>query len=529
MGWMRSCRAACLVLLLLTALSAATGAAEPAGHVAGEVLVKLRPGAAGTAMAASQRLELGLEVLEAIPALGLYRLGVPAGQDVDEAVDRLGHDPACEFAEPNRMGRGGMGRGGMGRGGGFVPDDPFFELQWHLHNTGQTFGTPGADIDALAGWEISRGDPSIVLAVLDSGIDTDGPEFAGRLLPGYDFVDEDDDPEADHNHGIQVTGLAAANADNGIEVAGVDHAARILPVKVLDQFNLGSTFDLAQGLTFAADAGAHVINLSLIDYPVSSPTLDAALAYARDAGAILISCAGNGGLGDADVSGPGASALTISVANTDHDDERWANAGTGRALDLVAPGHIVITVGGFFGGCSSATPLVAGIATLLLSIDPSLGHDEVRDILIRSAEDQVGPPSEDTPGRDDFFGHGRVNLRAALELARAGLSDVDEDGVPDRDDRCVEVADPAQGDADRDGYGDVCDPDYDNDGAVGIPDFNVLRAQFGRTETDPGFDPAVDHDGDGAVGIPDFAVFRAHFGGPPGPSGLECAGTAPCP
>ena len=107
--------------------------------------------------------------------------------------------------------------------------------------------------------------------------------------------------------------------------------------------------------------------------------------------------------------------------------------------------------------------------------------------------------------------------------------DFDEDGVPDALDNCVEQPNESQRDSDRDGYGDACDPDYNNDGAVGIPDFNVLRGQFGLTDEDPGFDPAVDHNEDGAVGIPDFNVFRAFFGGEPGPSGLECAGTVPCP
>ena len=107
--------------------------------------------------------------------------------------------------------------------------------------------------------------------------------------------------------------------------------------------------------------------------------------------------------------------------------------------------------------------------------------------------------------------------------------DRDADGMPDRTDNCVEIANPEQRDADRDGFGDACDPDYNNDGAVGIPDFNVLRSQFGLTDEDPGFDPAVDHNGDGAIGILDFNVFRSFFGQVPGPSGLGCAGTVPCP
>ena len=106
--------------------------------------------------------------------------------------------------------------------------------------------------------------------------------------------------------------------------------------------------------------------------------------------------------------------------------------------------------------------------------------------------------------------------------------DGDLDGLPDRRDNCVEVANPEQRDTDRDGFGNACDPDYNGDGAVGIPDFNRFRAQFGRDVPHPDFDPAFDHNGDG-VGIPDFNAFRSHFGKAPGPSGLPCAGSVPCP
>ncbi|PON17178.1 hypothetical protein C2W62_14500, partial [Candidatus Entotheonella serta] len=292
------------------------------------------------------------------------------------------------------------------------------------NNTGQSGGTPDADIDAVEGWQITKGSPAIVAAVLDTGIESNHTEFQGRIVPGSDFVNEDDDPEADHPHGVLVTGVLGANTDNDFAGAGVDHRVSILPVKVLDEENRGTLFDLVQGLIFAADQGAHVISMSLINYPIASPTLNSALQFARDAGSILIACAGNGGVGNADVSGPGASPLTISVGTTDDDDRRASFSGTGQALDVVAPGLSLPTTGSngsadenpaFFSGCSAATPIVAGIATLLLSLDDSLTHDEIWRILTTTAEDEVGPDDEDTPGRDDFFGFGRVNMYAALQ------------------------------------------------------------------------------------------------------------------
>ncbi len=411
MAILPSSRSVLLVLPLLVGFWS-SGALAQRQTASGEVLVKFRPGVSPADIAAVNQLR-GASTLGTIPELGVHRIAVPTDRTASEMAELYRQDPGCEYAEPNHV----------GRGGDFVPDDTYFSLQWHLENS----FVADADIAAVQGWQITRGSSSVVVAILDSGIDTDHPEFQGRLLPGFDFVNEDADPEDDEAHGTQVAGLLAANADNAFSVAGVDHAAQILPVKVLDADNSGTTFDLAQGLVFAADEGAHVISMSLIDYPLSS-TLNDALQFARDAGSVLVACAGNGGLGDADLSGPGASPLTISVGATQIGDTRAGFSGTGAALDIVAPGDGVATTVfdshqdnfSLFVGCSAATPLVAGVSTLLLSLDPSLTHDDVRAVLTSTADDQVGPPQEDTPGRDDFFGHGRLNMLSAL-LALAPL------------------------------------------------------------------------------------------------------------
>ncbi|NOT28924.1 MAG: S8 family serine peptidase, partial [Planctomycetes bacterium] len=357
----------------------------------------------------------GWRVLEELPALGLLLVEVPLTQGLASAIARLSATPGVAFAEAN----------GSGEGGEIVPNDTHFGVQWPLDNRGQGGGRAGADIEALRAWSLARGSAAVTVAVLDSGLTPAHPEFAGRVLPGIDFVNEDADPFDDQGHGTFVSGILAANADNAFGLAGVDHACALLPVKVLNQFNGGTVFDLTQGLVFAADAGAHVVNMSLINYPQTT-ALESALEYARNAGCVLVACAGNGGIGDADRSYPGRSPLTISVGATTDRDLRAVFSGTGNSLDLVAPGERVpatlraLTDGWTaFSGCSAATPIVSGMAAVLLSVDPTLTHDEIKQRLEAGAEDGVGSAA-DTPGRDNHYGHGRANLFRSLCLLDTG-------------------------------------------------------------------------------------------------------------
>jgi subtilisin family serine protease len=382
-------------------------------HVPGEILI--RPAARENAHLAAAVTAVGLTVLETDAFSGVMRVAVPEGAEA-AWIRSFAARADVVYAERNGLGRGGL-----------IPDDTYFTVQWHLRNTGQSGGTSGADIDAVPAWDISTGSPSVVIAVLDSGIDSDHPEFAGRIDPdGWDYVNEDSNPEDDHGHGSWVSGSLGANGDNGFAVAGVDWRCMILPIKVLNANNGGTTFDLAQGLYYsAAQADVQVISMSLINYPGNSTLIDA-LQAARDAGKILIACAGNGGMGDADVSFPGASPLTISIGATTHFDDRAGFSGTGAALDFVAPGANIVTVRygshadnfSTVSGCSFATPITAGVTGLLLDRAATLGldldQDGVYDLLLAGAEDQVGDPAEDTPGRDDFFGHGRINAHHAL-------------------------------------------------------------------------------------------------------------------
>lgn len=405
---------------------------------AGTIVVELNVNVAHVDLTDFNR-QNGVTVVKQYSNSKLYVLSIPATMTAADIIALYEKSGLVLYAERNDRGKGGVAG---------LFNDTYFAAQWHTSNVGKYNGTSGADINAGAGWILTTGSNNIVVAVLDTGIQADHPEFIGRLVPGYDFVNDDPNPEADHAHGIYVSAILAANANNNFGMAGIDHHARIMPLKVLDNEAYGSTSDLAAAIRFAANNGADVISMSLIGYK-KRKSLTRAIKYARRQGVIMVACAGNDGVGTADSSYkwayPGAYPQTISVGLTNHRDERVSYSSTGPSLDVVAPGFLVPTAvykgdpapmnptpepNGFgdyitnFEGCSASTPVVAGIVSLMLSIDPNLTYGKIRRILRNTADDQVGPILEDTPGRDDFFGWGRVNMGKSLHkvLSTIGLN-----------------------------------------------------------------------------------------------------------
>jgi|GEM_PF-5050431 len=299
----------------------------------------------------------------------------------------------------------------------FLPNDDRFQEQWHHNN-----------INSQAAWDITRGNSNTIIAVLDTGLQQGHAELSGaRFLTGFDFVNNDNDPSDGDSHGTYVTGLIAATADNGFSGAGIAHNATILPVKVLNDTGSGSFFGIAQGIVYATEQGADVINMSLGGSgPVQA--VDEALMMARNNNVIIIASAGNDGPETADMNYPGSSPYTISVAATNINNHRAFFSATGSAVDVAAPGNQVLTVGyqrgdndlDFFGGTSAAAPIVSAVAGLAKSLDPELTHDEFLEILAMTSQDQVSFPDEDTPGRDDSFGWGVIDAQAALSLINPG-------------------------------------------------------------------------------------------------------------
>ena len=314
------------------------------------------------------------------------------------------------------------------------PDDPGFGFQYGLRNSGQTIGgvsgQPGSDVDVLPAWDWSIGSPDITVAVLDSGFD-EHEEFASRLLPGRNVPDQTTDV-ADEcgSHGTHVAGILAAEGDNGVGIAGVTWRTRILPVVVTDGCS-GFESWVAEGIVWAVDQGADVINMSL-QYSTGGTPLADAVAYAHAAGVVQVASAGNtGGLDD--VQAPARFPETIAVAATDHRDLPWPSSSGGPEVDLAAPGYLVYaplgeTSYGYRSGTSMSAPFVSGAAAILKSLRPELDVEEIRSVLLDNAQDVAAV------GFDVQTGAGRLDISAAvasIDPPAPALGDIDRDGRVD--------------------------------------------------------------------------------------------------
>jgi subtilisin family serine protease len=371
---------------------------------------------AAIAAAGIYRIEHALPVASRKPAnpdllaqLGLdrtYKMFVPPGSDIPELARKLMAFPGVKYAEPDFM----------GEGGATLPDDAHFNLQYGLDQASD------ADTDAPEAWDLSLGSEEIIIAVLDTGSDSDHEDFAGKLLPGYDFANGDTDPEDDQGHGSNVGSIAAAVTNNSVGIAGACWNCKVMTLKVLDANNSGYYSWWTDAMIWAADHGADLINMSAGGTSGSS-TLYNGILYAWQAGVPHISITHNDNTGA--IRFPGRYAQTIPVGATNDQDDRavpfcWGGGSNwGPEIDVSAPGDWIpgAAMGGgynYWCGTSQAAPLVAGLGGLMLTVYPSVGREELRHLLRSGAEDGVGLPAEDTPGFDEYHGWGRVNMERTL-------------------------------------------------------------------------------------------------------------------
>ena len=327
---------------------------------------------------------------------GVFKLTVPSGTDIFAMVAEYQRDPAIAYAEPNRIYRVSD-----------FPNDTDFSKQWALHNTGQTGGEPDADIDAPEAWDIEKGKPATLIAIVDTGVDYNHPDLAGgrvRTDIDKDFINNDDDAMDDHGHGTYCAGIAAADTNNARGIAGVCQGCRILPVKVLSSDGEGTAETVAQGIQYAAQAGAQIVSMSL-GYASDcgcSQTVARTINYAFERGSLLIAASGN----DSDqnrTSYPASSPRVMAVGATDHNDQEADFSNRDSYLDVLAPGKDVYSLdldGGYrtASGTSAATPHVSGVAGLVWSTRPTLSNVQVWWILYQSAEDLPEAGTSALPG-----------------------------------------------------------------------------------------------------------------------------------
>lgn len=285
-----------------------------------------------------------------------------------------------------------------------VPNDPFFSSQYALYSSSEN------GIDAINGWNIETGSNSVMIAVVDTGVDYQQEDLSGKVVKGYDFVNEDYDPMDDNGHGTHVAGIAAGTSNNGRGIAGVCPQCSILAVKVITADGAGANSWIANGIANAVNLGARVINLSLGGLDNSS-TIRLAIQQAYQAGVVVIAASGNDG--SSVPLYPAALSEVIAVGATNRYGERASFSSYGSHLELTAPGEAIYSTlpnnrYEAWNGTSMASPHVAGLAGLLLSRNPSMTNQQVRQVMIASAQD-LG-----TSGHDSYFGYGRINVQAAL-------------------------------------------------------------------------------------------------------------------
>jgi thermitase len=375
----------------------------PAGQFApGRILVRFKPGVgqSGEQRALSARNLNAASAANAVPSLGVFRVPVKSGQELAEAA-ALGSDPNVLYAEPDYVAHAQP----------TTPNDPSYGSQWGLPKIG-----------APAAWDVTTGSSSMIIAIVDTGIDLTHPDLscAGKLTAArWNFVGGNSYPNDDNGHGTHVAGIAAACGNNGVGVAGVAWGARLMPVKVLDSSGSGYYSDIAAGITYAVDNGAKVINLSL-GGAGSSTTLANAVQYAHDHGVLVVAAAGNCAQGGSScgnltnpVMYPAAYPTVLAVAATDSGDQ-WASFSEHQPyVDVAAPGVSIYSTlrSGNYGtmsGTSMATPFVSGLAALLWSLTPSFTVDQIANT-IEAAADDLG-----APGKDDYYGYGRINAGRTL-------------------------------------------------------------------------------------------------------------------
>ena len=460
------------IFTLLSLLAISTFYAQNARYVENHLIVKLQKDFYEQARIDLNNHQFGIDAFDDLNSeIGLSTIS-PIGQSVytrtfllefSHAVDaealasRYQNLGIFEYTVPNRIGSAG------GQESEIIPNDTQFQRQWSFRNigpgqlgVGQLPAVTDADVDMDLAWDIQTGDPNMIIAAIDGGARLAHPDFVSRIwinsaevvngidddnngfvddINGWDFFFNDNDPTDERGHGTNVGGIIGAVANNNSLYVGANWNSKIMVLKCLD-YDLNATYaSVANAVYYAVDHGAKILNMSLGFSPAST-LLEDFVTYAETHNVLITAAMMN--FNNNTTYYPAGYSLThpnvIACGSTSPNDYRtapfdWsATSGSnyGPHINVVAPGIYIYnlayysntTFAVYWSGTSMATPLVASIASLVWAEAPNLTPAQVRSVILNSAQDQVGNPTEDSAGFDVYMGHGRANANNAVLAAQ---------------------------------------------------------------------------------------------------------------
>lgn len=383
--------------------------------------------------------EVGSDIARRQWTPGYFTIYAPTDKGYFEAIRELSSYDEVKFSEPSIISYNDEA---------WTPNDTYFSQQWALKNTGQISSCSGCspysnhDIDAESGWDTNRGDPGVVISIIDTGMDLTHPDLAANLLArnghDWDFADPDNSPDDEGNHGTACSGIAAAVANNNLGVAGIGNQCQIMPLRI--NLTSGYNQNRADAINYATsrrpDFDGLVLSNSWIMSSGDYSAVHDAIVNANANDVLVCFAAGNS---NGAIPYPAAYPEAMAIAATSPCDERksptscdnetWWGSCYGAELDCAAPGVQIYTTdrqgsNGYssgdyyssFNGTSSACPLVAGLAGVVWSQNPGLTNIQIRNIINETADQVGGYYYDPGTGKSNELGHGRINLGVAMGI-----------------------------------------------------------------------------------------------------------------
>lgn len=361
-----------------------------AAHVPGKLVVKFH---AGVQAAAQKQLlaEVGATEESVIAKLNVHVLHISKDSALEHVIQALSKHAEVQYAEPVYY-----------RHATFTPNDSSYSQEWAL-----------SKVQAASAWDVFRDASAVTIGIIDTGVDARHPDLVSQLVPGWNYDSTSpnyntSNTQDDYGHGTHVAGIAAATTNNGAGVASVSFNARIMPVKVLNSTGTGNDQDIANGIVWAADHGAQVLNMSFGDTQYSQ-MLEDAVNYAYNDNCLVVAAAGNDSTNETFY--PAALVNAMAVSATDANDNLASFSNYGNDISVAAPGVNILSTywassGSMYAtlsGTSMAAPMVSGIAALAYAQDLTRLNVDVRTIIEQNADQVSGA------GWNQYTGNGRVD------------------------------------------------------------------------------------------------------------------------